>query len=153
MSQTPKKSSIISNSTWTPSEWICRYDGQPCTHEMQCFGCDRMDLGKFPNSEAQTEYIVWGDDYEGNGVGFPLCPSCREPAYGMMESDENGVGQCPFCGQHYQYDEEGRKKAEPAPEETHDCPNCGQHTMTGRREKSNGHFNGRCTSCGTRIIG
>ena len=130
MSQTPKKSSIISNSTWTPSEWICRYDGQPCTHEMQCFGCDRMDLGKFPNSEAQTEYIVWGDDYEGNGVG-----------------------QCPFCGQHYQYDEEGRKKAEPAPEETHDCPNCGQHTMTGRREKSNGHFHGRCTSCGTRIIG
>lgn len=38
------------------------------------------------------------------------------------------------------------------PEETLDCPNCGQHTMTGRRAKSNGHFHGRCTRCGTRVI-
>ncbi len=62
------------------------------------------------------------------------------------------MGRCPFCGQLYELDEEGRKKAEPNQEETLTCPKCKQDTMVGRRAKSNGHFHGRYTNCGCVIL-
>lgn len=41
-------------------------------------------------------------------VGFPMCPTCDEFAYGIEKADENGIGQCPFCGQRYKYKNENR---------------------------------------------
>lgn len=105
-----------------------------------------------PNADAPTETVIWEDDFGEGGTGYAKCPKCHELAYGMVNPDENGVGQCPFCGQHYQLDEEGRKKAEPNPEETIVCPNCGKKTLVGGRAKSNGHFHGICTNCGCWIM-
>ncbi len=104
-------------------------------------------------SHAPVKTVMWEKDYEDeNGEGYPICPECREFAYGLGDTDENGVGQCPFCGQRYHLDEDGKKKMEPNPEETITCPKCHQETMVGRRAKSNGHFHGRCTNCGCLII-
>ena len=130
----------------------CTYDGHPCGRQRRCYGCDRMHLEDLPNSKAETKYIIWEDDFGEGGTGYAKCPECHELAYGMAEADENGIGQCPFCGLHYQYDEEGKKKAEPNPEETLVCMHCGQRTLVGSRAKSNGHFHGRCTNCGSTII-
>ena len=130
----------------------CRYDGETCDGAMMCSACDRQDLTNLPHSNDPVKIIIWEDDFGEGGTGYAKCPECHELAYGMMEPDENGIGQCPFCGQHYQYDEEGKEKAEPAPEETILCVNCGKMTMVGRRAKCNGHFHGRCTNCGSSVI-
>ena len=129
--------------------WKCRYDGYPCDKALCCQGCDRMKLNDLPNANAPTGTVIWVDSYGGKE---PQCPECHEYAYGMSDPDENGIGQCPFCGQHYQFDEEGRERAKPNPEETILCVSCGQMTMVGRRAKSNGHFHGRCTNCGATMI-
>lgn len=99
---------------------------------------------------APVKTVIWEDDFNEGGTGYPKCPECHELAYGIERErlDENGIGRCPFCGQRYKLDEEGKKKAEPNPVETYDCIMCGKHTMVGRRAKSNGHFHGKCTNCG-----
>lgn len=130
----------------------CIYDEKPCDNQRLCQGCARMNLENLPHSKDPVKTIIWEDDFHEGGTGYAKCPECHELAYGMSDPDENGIGQCPFCGQHYQYDEEGKKKAEPNPEETLDCPQCGKHTMVGRRTKCNGHFHGRCTNCGCSVI-
>ena len=44
------------------------------------------------------------------------------------------------------------KAAQPE-EERMDCPCCGGHdTMVGTRARINGHFHGRCTQCGARMM-
>lgn len=101
---------------------------------------------------APVKTVIWEDDFGEGGVGYAKCPECHELAYGLDEADENGIARCPFCGQRYKLDEEGKKKAEPNPEETLTCPQCHQHTLVGRRAKSNGHFHGTCTNCGCRVI-
>ena len=105
--------------------------------------------GRTMRSPAKT--IIWEDDFGVCGTGYPKCPNCHELAYDI-DAARDGEGQCPFCGQRYTLDEEGREKAEPNPEETITCINCGQKTMVGRRAKSNGHFHGTCTNCGCRMI-
>lgn len=106
--------------------------------------------GKRYRAPAKT--VIWEDDFNEGGTGYPKCPECHELAYGIDYLDENGIGRCPFCGQQYKLDEEGKKKAEPNPEETRWCPNCEKRTIVGRRAKSNGHFHGKCTNCGLLMI-
>lgn len=101
---------------------------------------------------APVKTVIWEDDFGEGGTGYAKCPECHELAYGLDEADENGIARCPFCGQRYQLDEEGKKKMEPNPEETLTCPQCHQNTMVGRRAKSNGHFHGKCTNCGCVIM-
>ena len=93
--------------------------------------------------------VEWEDEFGEGGIGYPKCPNCRELAYDL---NEEGKGTCPFCGQRYYLDEEGKEKAKPNPEETVQCPMCGENTLVGRRAKSNGHFHGECKNCGSRII-
>ena len=44
-------------------------------------------------------------------------------------------------------------KAAQAEDEHMDCPCCGGHdTMVGTRARTSGHFHGRCTQCGARVM-
>jgi len=130
----------------------CRYDGKPCDNYLLCHGCERMNLDGLPHSKDPVKFIIWEDNFEEGGAGYPRCPECHELVYGMSKADENGIGQCPFCGQHCRYNEEGAEKAKPGPQEIHICPHCGDETLVGRRAKSNGHFHGRCRKCGCTVV-
>ena len=44
-------------------------------------------------------------------------------------------------------------KAAQTEDEHMDCPCCGGHdTMVGTRARTSGHFHGRCTQCGARVM-
>ena len=127
----------------------CRYDGEECTRARMCYDCPRLNLDNLPHSRDPVKLIIWEDDFLEGGTGSAKCPECRELVYGL---NEDGTGQCLFCGQHYQLDEKDKEKLEPNPEETIDCPRCGKHTLTGRRMKVNGHFHGTCANCGCIVM-
>lgn len=121
--------------------WYCHWDkGLICKRQFQCDGCKRQPAGEDKeNGKADPVHIRWSEDYDGSKV--PECPSCGQMPY--------SVERCFFCGQKFLPDAIAEELGAP-PEEVHmDCFNCGgKGTLVGNRDRGNGHFHGRCTSCG-----
>lgn len=94
------------------------------------------------NAKKRPRRIWWQQDEDGC---FPYCPACKEMPYSTR--------QCLFCGQRFVQDDMVAWYNTPSEEIRIDCPICeGKDTMVGTNAKSNGHFHGKCTKCGARVI-
>ncbi len=117
-----------------------------CQNGLMCDGCEHQPAPEEKmNGKAVPVPLEWEPDITGRGMGWPICPACREMPY--------STDQCLFCGQRFVEDDAVREYTD-TPEELHyDCFACGgKGTVVGYRAKANGHFHGVCEACGCRVM-
>jgi hypothetical protein len=124
-------------------ESYCHWDKNRHCDGFFCSACEHQpDDDDKPNGKAAPVQIRWVEDYAGIA---PQCPSCGKEPYSLE--------RCVFCGQKLLPNPITEEWKKPPEEVRMDCICCGGHdTMVGTRARINGHFHGRCTQCGARMM-
>lgn len=114
-----------------------------CENGRMCDGCKHQPApDDKKNGKAPPLPLEWEPDFEGRGMGWPICPACGEMPY--------STERCVFCGQQFIQDETVKAYNAPPEEIRMDCFKCGgKGTVTANRTNSNGHLRWKCEACGS----